>query len=135
LEKDLVKILMLQEVLARRWPSHGIRPYGPCTIFRYKMEEFPSVFFSELHYHYYHLTTMSTNMTAAEHKVALLQAWQEQEWVDQEAWKAAEQHREVERLQEEEELKALEELEKKKKEEAKRNAWEEEEQRVQEEPE
>jgi hypothetical protein len=74
-----VKILMLQEVLAKGWPNHRIGPYGLCAIFRYKTEEFPSVLFSELHYHHYQLTTMSTNMTAVEHKAALLQAWQEQE--------------------------------------------------------
>jgi hypothetical protein len=46
----LSEILRLQEVLARRWPNHGIRPYGLCAIFRYKTERHPSVFFSELHY-------------------------------------------------------------------------------------
>jgi hypothetical protein len=41
LEKDLVKISMLQEVLAKGWPNHRIRPYGPCAIFGYKTERHP----------------------------------------------------------------------------------------------
>jgi hypothetical protein len=48
----------------------------------------------------------STNMTAAEHKAALLEAWQEWDWAEWEAWEA-------ERLQEKKELKELEELEQK----------------------
>jgi hypothetical protein len=51
-ERKLAKFLL--EILAGRWRSHGIGPYGPCIIFGYKTERRPSVFFSELHYHYHH---------------------------------------------------------------------------------
>jgi hypothetical protein len=56
------KILMLQDVPARRWPSHGIRPYGLFAILGYKMERHSSGFFSELHYHYHHYHTSPTHV-------------------------------------------------------------------------
>jgi hypothetical protein len=89
-----VKILMLQEVLTGRWPSHGIGPYGPCTICGYKTERHPLVFSSELHYHYHHycfFIMSSTSLTAAEHKAALLDACQERDQIEQEVKEAEEE--------------------------------------------
>jgi hypothetical protein len=53
----------------------------------------------------------STSLTAVERKAALLDACQEQDWIEQEVKEVEERRREEERAQEKELLKELEELE------------------------